>query len=117
MSLWIGAVFVGAMALFPNYVGALVGNGASVSPAARAGTRLTVQVEGMSCAGCEAAVRTLVSKVPGVRAVEADHETGTVAVTLSGDSDELRERIVQALEKGGYPVVGRVVQTGRKKGE
>lgn len=41
----------------------------------------TLKVSGMTCAGCEAAVRMAARKVDGVRDVAVGHETGKAEVT------------------------------------
>ncbi len=64
-------------------------------------SRLTLTVSGMSCAGCEQRVRTVLGRVDGVGAVEADHAAGTVVVDYDPaavDEAALRER----LEDAGY---------------
>ncbi len=43
-------------------------------------SRLTITVSGMSCAGCEQRIRTVLGRLDGVGAVEADHTVGTVVV-------------------------------------
>ena len=56
-------------------------------------------VEGMSCTGCEERVTKAVKHVEGVRRVDADHETGTVAITADdGAEDDIR----QAIHDAGY---------------
>ena len=58
----------------------------------------------MTCDHCARAVRTEISKLPGVTAVDVDVAGGTVAITgdpLPGDAP-LRE----AVEEAGYQYVG-----------
>ena len=57
-------------------------------------------VEGMACGGCEENVETEVSELDGVEAVDADNETGRVAIEGDADDDELRE----AVERAGFTV-------------
>ncbi|MGD9906741.1 MAG: heavy-metal-associated domain-containing protein [Vicinamibacterales bacterium] len=45
-------------------------------------TDVTLPVSGMTCGGCENAVRRAVSLLPGVAAVAASHTAGTVRVTF-----------------------------------
>ncbi|PMC64738.1 hypothetical protein CJ203_03515 [Corynebacterium tuscaniense] len=56
-------------------------------------------VDGMTCAHCEASVKDEISEVPGVTGVNADHTTGDVEVIGSGFT---REQIADAVEEAGY---------------
>lgn len=65
-----------------------------------------LQVKGMSCAGCEQRISTVLQRVAGVRSVEADHVCGRVRVRVGpglADRNVLAERI----EAMGYDVVGK----------
>lgn len=64
---------------------------------------LVLQVEGVSCTGCEQRIGTVLHRVEGIRDVAADHLTGRVEVRVGPeltDSGELVERI----ETAGYRV-------------
>jgi copper chaperone len=66
-----------------------------------------LQVNGMTCTGCEQRIATVLERVEGVRRVEADHVTGRVRVRIGprlADRSVLTERI----EAMGYDVVGQV---------
>lgn len=56
-------------------------------------------VEGMTCEHCGAAVEAKIDEVPGTQGVEADPESGTIAVTGEGFQDG---DIVTAVEEAGY---------------
>ncbi len=61
----------------------------------------TLNVEGMSCAHCKAAVEGELNKLPGVKHSSADFEKGTVEVRY----DEGRvtvEDLEAAVEEAGY---------------
>ena len=58
-------------------------------------------VEGMTCDDCVASVEEEVSEVLGTQGAEVDLETGRVAVTGEGFSDE---DIIAAVERAGYQV-------------
>ncbi len=63
----------------------------------------TLQVEGMTCTGCERRIGTALRRVDGVREVIADHVNGEVAVRFDPRAtgpDAVRERITLA----GYTV-------------
>lgn len=66
---------------------------------------LILQVEGMSCTGCEQRVRNVLRRVQGVRDASADHTTGRVSVRVHPGQVEagvLAARITGA----GYTVTG-----------
>lgn len=58
----------------------------------------TLDVQGMSCEGCEEAVEEALEPISGVQSVAADHENDTVSVEGDADTDEL----VGAIEDAGY---------------
>lgn len=65
---------------------------------------LVLQVEGMSCTGCEQRIGTVLRRVEGVRGVAADHTNGQVEVRVGpglADAGQLRQRI----ETAGYQVI------------
>ncbi len=64
----------------------------------------TMQIEGMMCGHCEAAVKRALEALPGVEAAEADHEAGTALVTLRAEVPD--SALKQAVEAEGYTVVG-----------
>lgn len=65
-------------------------------------TKVTLNVSGMTCGGCEESVRKAVTRLDGVAEVLADHQAGTVLVTADGIE---RGAIVQAIEDAGYDVL------------
>ncbi len=62
----------------------------------------TLTVTGMMCAHCENHVQKALEALPGVTEAKADHESGKVTVTLSGDvaNDALKVAVAEA----GYTV-------------
>ena len=62
-----------------------------------------LEVPGVSCAHCEAAVKSEVGKVAGVGAVEVD--LVTKLVTVSGDDFDLHA-VTDAIDEAGYEVAG-----------
>ena len=58
-----------------------------------------LRVEGMSCTGCEETVSNVVRRVEGVHRVDADHETGAVAITAD---DGTEADVKQAIHDAGY---------------
>ena len=66
--------------------------------------KMVLEVPGMSCAHCEAAVKSEVGKVAGVGDVDVD--LITKLVTVSGDDLDLHA-ITAAIDEAGYEVAGR----------
>ena len=64
----------------------------------------TIQIEGMMCGHCEAAVKKALEAVPTVESAEVSHEKGTAVVRLTADTpfDVLKK----AVEDKDYKVVG-----------
>jgi len=60
------------------------------------------QVSGMTCGHCVSAVSEEVGRVPGVRAVAVDLESGQVTVT---GEDYRDEQIAAAVDEAGYALV------------
>jgi len=67
-------------------------------------SKLVLEVPGMSCGHCEAAVKGEVGKVAGVSAVDVDLTTKLVSVV--GDQLDLAA-ITAAIDEAGYEVAGR----------
>jgi len=64
---------------------------------------LQLTVTGMTCGGCENAVKRVVSKLPGVEAVSADHHAGLVGVEF--DPAQVTPQAIRAeIEAIGYDV-------------
>ena len=72
----------------------------SESPAAQ---RLTVPVEGMTCASCEKRVGTALRALPGVESVDVSATRGSA--TVGGSALPSRERIAEAIRSAGYEPV------------
>lgn len=56
---------------------------------------IIINVEGMSCNGCENRIQNAVKTIEGVENVIANHTNGTVTVTLNKevDVDVIKEKI------------------------
>ncbi len=65
---------------------------------------LTIKVEGMMCAHCEASVQKGLLALPFVETAEASHETGLVRMTLSAEPD--LDAVKAAVEDRDYTYVG-----------
>lgn len=66
---------------------------------------VVLQVNGMSCTGCEQRIGKVLQRVDGVRAVEADHTCGRVRVRFAPEWTG-REVLAERVESLGYEVVG-----------
>lgn len=61
------------------------------------------RVSGMSCGHCEAAVRSEVTRIPGVDGVDVDAQTGRLVVTSSAAIDDAA--VLSAVDEAGYEAV------------
>ncbi len=61
------------------------------------------QVTGMTCAHCEAAVRSEVSRIPGVASIDVSADTGRLVVTSSSPLDT--RAVLDAVDEAGYEAV------------
>jgi copper chaperone CopZ len=99
--LWTSAALVAALAMFPSYAGRILG--ASSTSAETAETRFIVlDIEGMTCAGCEVAVATSLSELPEVVSAEVSYEDGQAVVQLAGGVTPDRTALTAAVGKAGY---------------
>lgn len=65
---------------------------------------VVLHVQGMSCAGCEQRIGTVLGRVEGVREVTAEHTSGRVEVRVG---PELADRSVlsERIETAGFEVL------------
>ena len=96
-NLFIAAIIVGAASLAGV---ALIGTSSASDVPAETVTKV-IDVEGMTCGGCELAVKRAVGKLEGVDSVKASHEDGRAEVTYDPGKVTI-EQIVEAIEKLGY---------------
>jgi len=100
--LWIATVVVVAVALFPNYVGIVLGN-TNQAAVENAGLQsLTLKVEGMTCEACTTAIQKELAKVPGVRQASVRYADGQAVVTFDPASPPSQNALLEAVEKAGY---------------
>jgi copper chaperone len=66
-------------------------------------TEKTLNVEGMSCGHCKAAVEGELNRLSGVREANADIESGTVEVSYD-EGAVTTEDLKGAIEEAGYTV-------------
>ncbi|OBG26661.1 heavy-metal-associated domain-containing protein [Mycobacterium sp. 852002-51057_SCH5723018] len=61
------------------------------------------EVSGMSCGHCEAAIRSEVARIPGVRDVDVSARTGRLVVTSSAPVDQ--DAVLGAVDEAGFAAV------------
>ena len=62
---------------------------------------VTLDVQGMTCAGCETNVKLALKDVEGVRNVEASYEAAEAIITVNPEKANEQE-IIDAINKIGY---------------
>jgi copper chaperone CopZ len=63
--------------------------------------KLTIKAEGMHCTGCEMNAQELVSELPGIKKVKADHKKGEVKVEFD-EGKTTAEDIKKKIEEAGF---------------
>ncbi|WP_152365285.1 heavy-metal-associated domain-containing protein [Microlunatus speluncae] len=58
------------------------------------------QVTGMSCAHCEAAIRSEVGRIDGVESIEVSADTGRLVITSA--ADVATDQVLAAVDEAGY---------------
>lgn len=112
--LWVATVAVVAFASFPSYVGQLLGGRASAQSGSASGTTeiqvggriVTVQVKGMTCAGCARTLEAALRELPGVLAASVDFDAAQATLALLPGAD--LEGALGAILDQGFE--GRIVE-------
>ena len=65
---------------------------------------VTVKIEGMMCAHCEASVKKALEALPFVDSAVVSHDAGTAVLTLGGEMDEAA--VKQAVESKDFTYAG-----------
>ncbi|SDU89748.1 heavy metal translocating P-type ATPase [Pseudomonas mucidolens] len=81
---------------------ATVSHPQSSNPSSASGTRLSLPVEGMTCASCVGRVERALKAVPGVYKAAVNLATERADVTFTGVTDP--QAVVHAIERAGYSV-------------
>lgn len=66
---------------------------------------ITYRVSDLECVGCETRVQNAVRKVPGVRSVQTNAQTGQVSFTVEGRNKIDETAVVRAIESEGFRVI------------
>ena len=64
---------------------------------------INLNVEGITCGGCEKSIRNALLTNDGVNEATASHETGIVAIEFD-DSKVNQQQLKQAIEDAGFDV-------------
>lgn len=103
--LWVATAVVLAFALFPSYLGYLVGNGNSPALVAAPASweSRTFRIEGMTCEACAVTLREHLAKVPGVADAEVSFQTKTAQVFFAAEREAPSEdALLAAIQQAGY---------------
>ncbi|GAC1376580.1 MAG: hypothetical protein NVS2B15_24790 [Pseudarthrobacter sp.] len=76
--------------------------------------QVTLQVEGMSCTGCEQRIGNALRRVEGVREAAADRTTGRVLVLVGPGVEP--ETLAAKITTAGYTVTGTETSAGTESG-
>jgi copper chaperone CopZ len=79
------------------------------------GQIVTLRVDGMDCEACERRLRTVLGRLDGVGAVEAEHATGRVRVRFDpscAGAGALTRIAAERIEQAGFTVTGSSQQDG-----
>lgn len=105
ITLWVATTIVLTFALFPNYVGYLLGGGdppvGAETLAAHASREF--RIEGMTCEACAVTLREHLGRVPGLARAEVSFEAKTARVFfVTGEDAPSDETILAAVQQAGY---------------
>jgi len=103
--LWMATVVILLFALFPHWVGLLLGDSGSNST----GTisvddqqQIVLEIQGMTCEGCAPTVEKALRGVPGVAAATVSYERKQATVFVPKGKHVPREALLQAVRNVGY---------------
>ena len=80
---------------------------ANMDPAAAEWVEVTLNVDGMTCDGCENAIKAGVESLDGIAAVESSHEEGWTKVKFD-KAQTSKEDIEAKITDTGYEVKGEI---------
>ncbi len=104
IALWLVTVVVLALIGLPYYSGLVYNSRASAATAGELEMQtVDLRIEGMTCAGCAAAVKLALERVPGVAGAEVDFEKKLAHVRYNKETVKL-EQLAEAVAAAGYRV-------------
>lgn len=65
----------------------------------------TIQIQGMTCPSCAAAVEKRLTAIPEVQFVKIDIRKGTAVITLKGGQPPTEEQLDKAIKAAGYKMI------------
>lgn len=108
--LWVMAALAAIFLTFPYYNGIFYANASNENIVVSDQTtthKVTFEVEGMTCTGCEHHIEGDLGKTDGVLAYDASYDKGTTEVTYDG-SKISKEKVIEVINNTGYKVTGEV---------
>jgi copper chaperone CopZ len=103
--LWMATVMIVLFALFPHWIGLLLG-GAGSNPTAAVNPdnqqQIVLELKGMTCEGCAPIVEKALRGVPGVSAATVSYEKSQAVVFVPKGQEVPRDAILQAVRQAGY---------------
>jgi len=101
--LWVSTVLVLIFAFLPGYVGHLFGiQATSAESTTTPKETWTIDIDGMTCAGCEATINQSLAEVSGVLHVEASYDAGVATIAVDASNPPTRMALAAAVGKVGY---------------
>jgi len=104
LMLWMATVMIVLFALFPQWVGLLLGGGGNSTVAVNPEDRhqIVLQLKGMTCEGCATVIQQTLRKVPGVSQVQVNYGRSEAVVNFDPCCPVQPEALIQAVQKAGY---------------
>ncbi len=100
--LWLAAVIVAALALFPYYGSKLVGTPTAAAPAATATLQIAeLKISGMDCEVCASVIRRKLSETRGVVQAEVRYPAGSATVKYDA-TQTAPAQLIEAVNSTGY---------------
>jgi mercuric ion transport protein len=99
--LWVATVGVAAFIFLPGYIGALTRLGRAPA-AGDVPIVITLQIDGMSCAGCAAGVEQALLGVTGVGSAEVSFEEERAIVSMEHAENPKLLDLIAAVTEAGY---------------
>lgn len=111
--LWVVTILAAIFLTFPYYNGIFYSKASNKNVVAseQADTyKVTFDVEGMTCAGCEHHIEGDLENTNGVLASDASYAKGTTEVTFDGTKIK-KEKVIEVINNTGYTVTGELTNT------
>jgi copper chaperone CopZ len=104
LMLWIATIIIVLLALFPSWIGLILGSTGSPPEGINLSDQeqVVVEIQGLSCAACAPAVEKALRNVPGVWAASVNYEKAQAVVLVPKGHDMPRAAILQAVHQAGY---------------